>query len=122
MTEPEFLHGGFLLCEKLLSCVLVDVRAVGRRAECAARINDHEQTFAIKRKLKKEKKKQKYFEVVLSTFTAAATLTLRIRVKTNKANKKTFQSRPTACLESVLKRACNNYKRDQNYSSCIQGR
>ena len=70
----------------------------------------------------KEKKKLKYFEVVFSTFTAAATLTLRIRVKTNKANKKTFQSRPTACLESVLKRACNNYKRDQNYSSCIQGR
>ena len=68
----------------------------------------------------KEKKKLKYFEVVFSTFTAAATLTLRIRVKTNKANKKTFQSRPTACLESVLKRACNNYKRDQNYSSCIQ--
>merc|ERR1712004_370019 len=35
VTEPEFLHGGFLLCEKLLSCALVDVRAVGRGAECA---------------------------------------------------------------------------------------
>ena len=59
MTEPELLHCGFLLCEKLLSCALVDVRAVGRGAECAARINDHEQTFAIKRKLNKRKEKTK---------------------------------------------------------------
>ena len=122
MSEPELLHGGFLFCKKLLSCALVDVGAVGRRAECAARIIGHEQAFANDQKLKKEKKKLKYFEVVFSTFTAAATLTLRIRVKTDIANKKTFQSRPTACLESVLKRACNNYKKDQSYVSCIQGR
>ena len=97
VKEPELLHGGFLLCKKLLSCALVDVGAVGRGAECAARINGHEQAFANYQKLKKKKKKLKYFEVVFSTFTAAATLTLRIRVKTDIANKKTFQSRPTAC-------------------------
>ena len=57
MSEPELLHGGFLLCEKLLSCALVDVGAVGRGAEGAARINGHEQTFAIKRKLQKKKRK-----------------------------------------------------------------
>ena len=94
MSEPELLHGGFLFCEKLLSCALVDVGAVGRGAESAARINGHEQTFAIKRKLKKEKKKLKYFEVVFSTFTAAATLTLRIRVKTDKAKKRRFNLDP----------------------------
>ena len=57
MTEPELLHGGFLLCEKLLSCALVDVGTVGRGAECAARIKGHEQTFAIKKEnWRKEKK------------------------------------------------------------------
>ena len=94
MSEPELLHGGFLLCEKLLSCALVDVGAVGRGAECAARINGHEQAFANYQKLKKKKKKLKYFEVVFSTFTAAATLTLRIRVKTDEAKKKRFNFGP----------------------------